>query len=252
MIEHGSGHFTVYNKILDCFGHAYEHLLTKKLKTLVKDFYGVSKACNKWLEHYKIRAKDIFYNAIDDREYNMYNTNSIIENNEKIKILFAGRLIKDKGILLLINAFEELVKKYRNVELLIAGDGPLKETMSSNKNINYLGNLSHEDIMKLYSKVDIFVNPSYSEGLPTSILEAGLMKCSIIATPVGGTVEIIEDSVSGLFCDTTVDSIKQKLEVLINNEDLRHRMQENIHMQILEKFTWNKTCNKILETIRYR
>lgn len=44
IIEHGSSHFTVYNKVLDFFGHIYEHLLTKKVKRYVSDFYGVSRS----------------------------------------------------------------------------------------------------------------------------------------------------------------------------------------------------------------
>lgn len=44
VIEHGSSHFTVYNKVLDFFGHIYEHLLTKRVKRYVSDFYGVSRS----------------------------------------------------------------------------------------------------------------------------------------------------------------------------------------------------------------
>ena len=60
ILEHGTSHFTVYNPILDFFGHIYEHLLTNKMKTLVSDFYGVSKACCEWLTHYHIQAKGVF------------------------------------------------------------------------------------------------------------------------------------------------------------------------------------------------
>lgn len=250
VIEHGSSHFTVYNKVLDFFGHIYEHLLTNRVKSLVCDFYGVSKAANEWLKHYKINSKGLFYNAIDNEEYNLYNDNK--KDSNKIKILFAGRLLKDKGLPLLIEAYEQLLNQYNNIELLIAGEGPLKEEISKNDKLIYVGNLSHDDIMRLYSKVDIFVNPSYSEGMPTSILEAGLMKCSVIATPVGGTVEIIDDGESGILCETSIGSIKEKIELLINNKELREKIKENIHNKILKKFTWEIVSQKVIEEIKYK
>lgn len=253
VIEHGSSHFTVYNKILDFFGHIYEHLLTNRVKSLVKDFYGVSKACNKWLEHFKIKANSIFYNAIDNEEYNLYSDNKAIKDNEIIKILFAGRLIKEKGILLLIEAFNELSEKYNNIELLIAGDGPLKDKIVESKKIKLTGYMGHEELMRLYNKVDIFVSPSsFAEGLPTTILEAGLMKCAVIATPNAGTVEVIEDQNSGLLCDATTDSIKEKIELLINNKELRETIRENIHNKVLEKFTWDIVSQKIIDEIKYK
>lgn len=253
VIEHGSSHFTVYNKVLDFFGHIYEHLLTNRVKSLVEDFYGVSNACVEWLKHYKINSKGFFYNAIDGQEYDIYKDKKYVKNdNEKIKVLFAGRLIKDKGILLLIEAFKELSNKYKNIELIIAGEGPLKELIIKEGNVIYIGNLSHDEIMALYNQSDIFINPSYSEGLPTAILEAGLMKCAIIATPVGGTIEIVQDGKNGIFCDTTVSSIIEKIELLINNKQLIKKFSENIHNTIQENFTWDKTAKKIIENIDYK
>ena len=59
LIEHGTTHFTVHNPILDFLGCIYEHILTNYVKTLVNDYYGVSKQCMKWLEHFKIKAKGV-------------------------------------------------------------------------------------------------------------------------------------------------------------------------------------------------
>ena len=116
----------------------------------------------------------------------------------------------------------------------------------------YVGNLAHDEIMALYNQSDIFINPSYSEGLPTSILEAGLMKCAIIATPVGGTVEIIDDGINGRLCDSTIDSIIEKMKSLINNKELIKKVSRNIHNSILEKFTWESTAKKIIDNVKYK
>lgn len=253
ILEHGTSHFTVYNRILDFFGHIYEHLLTKKMKTLVSDFYGVSKACCDWLKHYHIEAKGVFYNAIDVKEDELYKHISKREqSHDKITILFAGRLLQDKGILLLLEAYAILKKKYDNIELKIAGEGPLEEEIRKQKDVILLGKLEHEDMMKCYKKADIFTNPSYSEGMPTAILEAGLMKCAVVATPVGGTKEIMEDNENGLFCDTTVESIVEALEKVITNEELREKLAKNLYNKVKETFSWEKTASKVLEKIQYK
>ena len=204
-------------------------------------------ACCEWLKHFNIQAKGILYNSISKEEYDLYkNTDNV---NDNIKILFAGRLIKDKGILLLVEAFKILKEKYDNIELIIVGDGPLKEEIKDVDKITLAGRLEHNEVMRICSKADIFVNPSYSEGMPTSLLEAGLMKCAIIATPVGGTVELIDDNVDGIFCDTTVESIKEKLEMLILNTEFRELLKEKIHEKIYDKFTWDKTAEKVQNII---
>lgn len=248
LIEHGTSHFTVYHKILDFFGHMYEHLLTHHMKRYVKEFYGVSKACCKWLEHYKIKAKGVLYNAIDEKEYDLYQE-QVKKNNNKIRILFAGRLIKDKGILLLVEAYQNLQKKYTNIELTIVGDGPLYNELKEDKQLSLLGKLEHEEMMKQYAKADIFINPSYSEGLPTTVLEAGLMKCAVVATNVGGTSELIEDGKQGLLCKPEVFDITEKLEVLIKDETLRKTLGENLHKKIKEQFSWERTTKQILDII---
>ena len=106
--------------------------------------------------------------------------------------------------------------------------------------------------MKLLYKTDIFVHPSMSEGMPTAILEAGLMKCAVVATPVGGTVEIINDDTIGKICKLDVQDIKEKVEELILNEEQRKQMQENIHNRVINEFTWKVATKKMVNTIKYK
>ncbi len=103
--------------------------------------------------------------------------------------------------------------------------------------------------MSLYNNVDIFINPSYSEGLPTTVLEAGLMKCAVVATDVGGTSEIIENGKEGLLCKPEVLDITKKLETVIKDEDFRKTIGENLHKKICKQFSWDNTVKQILEII---
>ena len=255
LIEHGSTHFTVNNKILDFFGAIYEHKLTNAIKKNVKDFYGVSKKCVQWLKHFDIEAKGVFYNSINTEEAQIYSSN-IQKDSEKISITYVGRLIPEKGVLKLISIFKDLQKKY-NIELNIAGQGPLldkiKQDNKDNINIHILGMLSHDEVMNLLAKTDIFINPSsFPEGLPTTILEAGIMECAVVATPMGGTAEILENENIGLICGFEENEIKEKLVELLNDKDKREKLSKNIKKQVIEKFSWDATAKKVVNTIKFK
>ena len=255
LIEHGSTHFTVNNKILDFFGEIYEHQLTNSIKKRVKDYYGVSKKCTEWLKHFNIEAKGVFYNSVNTEEIEKYNK-YIKKSAEKIVITYTGRMIEEKGVLRLIEAFKNLEKRYNNLELNLAGDGPiLEKIIQDNKNIasiKVLGTISHEEVLKLLGRTNIFVNPShFSEGLPTTILEAGMMKCAVVATPMGGTVEIISNENIGYICGFETDEIQDKIEKIINDKEKMKKMGINIEKKVKEEFSWDVTAKKIANTIKY-
>ena len=256
LIEHGSTHFTVYNKMLDGLGHIYEHALTNKMRSLVKDYYGVSLKCNEWLEHFKIQAKGVFYNCINEDEYEKYKLSNYEKcEDNKIIISYVGRMIKEKGILEIIEAYEELEKK-KQIQLILAGDGPLLKELQNrnlNKNILLTGKLNHDEVMGLLNKTDIFVHPSsFAEGMPTSILEAGLMKCAIVATPAGGTAEVINNKELGIICNSSKNSIKESIEYYLNNEQKRKESAEKLHDRVKKNFTWNVMSKHIAEEIKYK
>lgn len=254
VIEHGSAHFTVNHKILDFFGAIYEHILTNLIKKNVKNFYGVSQKCNEWLKHFKIDAKGVFYNSVDAdamKEYQKY----INKSEDKLRITFIGRMIEEKGVLRLIEAFKKLNDQYENLELNLAGDGPIlervKEENKNVENINILGKISHEEAIQLLGKTSIFVNPShFSEGLPTTILEAGMMECSVVATPMGGTTEIISSDDIGYICGVDTEEIQEKIEKLILHQDEIKKLGKNIKAKIEKEFSWDVTANKIVNTIQ--
>ena len=255
LIEHGSTHFTVNNKILDFFGEKYEHILTNSIKKRVKDYYGVSKKCTEWLKHFNIEAKGFFYNSVNSEEIEEY-SKFINKDTGKINITYTGRMIEEKGVLRLIDAFKNLNEKYDNLELSLAGEGPILEKIIQEnkdiKNIHILGKISHDEVMKLLGRTNIFVNPShFSEGLPTTILEAGLMECAVVATPMGGTTEIISDDSLGYICGFETQEIQEKIEKLINEPEIVKDMSIKIKQKVKEQFSWDITAKKIAETIKY-
>lgn len=249
LIEHGSQHLTVDNKVLDFFGAIYEHCLTHFLKKYVTKYYGVSQGACDWQKHFGIKSKGVWYNSINDFSKGI-KINKTKDNN--INILYAGRILKQKGIIDLVESFIKLSKKYDNIYLTIAGDGNLLKFLKENyktDRINFLGKVDFDELKKLYAITDIFVYaPIWPEGLPTSILEAGLMKCAVLGSPQGGIKEIIIDGKTGLIINDR-DSLYKAIEKLIKDDKLRNQLSNNLYKKVSSEFLWEKTVLKILKDI---
>ncbi|WP_265503823.1 glycosyltransferase, partial [Providencia heimbachae] len=122
--------------------------------------------------------------------------------------LFVGRIIKDKGIVELIQAFNKIDKSKYPCKLIIAGDvdNGNKSTISSDDvlqwtssdNITWLGNVNN--MPELYNYCDCIILPSYREGLSKTLIEAGAMKLPAITTNVPGCQDIISDGINGFLC----------------------------------------------------
>lgn len=258
LIEHGTDHFTVGSSFLDFFGKIYEHILTEYIKQFVDAYYGVSKNCNKWLGHFHIHASGVFYNSID-ASYEKRVRSGLFGSKyrkDEIVIAYAGRLIKEKGVLNLLQAYSDIkgTVKNKKTRLVVAGDGPLYDQIRDKYNaidVNIVGKLNYQEVMSLYQRADIFIHPSlYPEGLPTSLLEAGLMKSAIIATPRGGTEEVIIDESHGLIIDGTVESIQVALVRFINDSELRSICANNVYNRIKSVFNWDATATRVNDAIR--
>jgi len=248
LVEHGSNYVTLDNKFIDFFANRYEDILTFYLKNKVNGFYGVSNACGLWLKQFGINYDGVWYNSVECNKKEV-----IKKKHSGINFLYAGRIIKQKGVYNILLAFNELVKKYDNINLYIAGDGSELEKYKNDfcyNKIHFLERLEYEDLEKYYMLCDIFLYPPlWPEGLPTSILEAGMMKCAVIATDQGGIKEIINDNKNGLIVSKNINDLKDAMEKLILNDEMRYRLADNLYNTVKKKFSWEVTAKKILKDI---
>ena len=127
---------------------------------------------------------------------------SLFEQNEKRiyekQVIFAGRLSKEKGS----NMINKICKKLPpDIHFLILGEGPevdnIKKIESELDNVHYLGYKNHDQTISLIKGSDVLIQTSLSEGISSTILEAMVCKTPIIASDVGGNVELIQDCESG-------------------------------------------------------
>lgn len=251
LIEHGTGHFTLSNHFLTLLSKIYEHLITFFLRFVVQDFYGVSKECCIWLKHFGIKCHGVIYNSIIVDSYKKSEPKTD-KATQYVNISFIGRLIPEKGILRLIEAFRMLDDE--RAKLLIAGTGPLsgqiQKATEEYDNIHFLGKLNHEQVIDLLASTDILVHPSlYPEGLPTVLLEAGLMKCAVITTNAGGSKEVVPSFDYGIQIDGSVEQIKHALEVLVSDETLRNKISTNLHQRVVNSFSWEKNVEHLYLSI---
>lgn len=175
----------------------------------------------------KFNPKNIDYEEIK----RLYKELGLTEQN--IIVTFIGRLVSEKGIVELLEAFCNIIND--NIWLLIVGDIDqgcrdlkTKELITDeykyNKNIIFTG--FRGDISNLLYVTDIFCLPSYREGMPRTIIEAMAMECAVIATDIRGCREEVIDGKTGyLVKPKSVNDIQKKLEALIENEELLHSMK---------------------------
>jgi len=162
-----------------------------------------------------------------------------VYNSENISILFLGLIGERKGLFDLIKVFMRLLTDGNNIVLNIGGNGDTTKLLTAifdlgiNKHANYLGWVSEEERDRLFRETDIFVLPSYAEGMPMSILEAMSYGVPVISTIVGGIPELIEDGETGLLVNPgDIDMLYEKMNDLIHNDEYRKKLGENGRLKI--------------------
>jgi glycosyltransferase involved in cell wall biosynthesis len=205
-------------------------------------------------------------NGIDTKRFNssslkiekIENTKKLIAyNDDTFYFLFIGRLVIDKGICELVNAFEKLNKSYHNIELIILGefenlrleesiDKKYIDKIENNKSIKLMG--WQTEVEYFLEICDTLVHPSYREGFPNVLLQAGAMECPIICSDIIGNIDIVDDNKTGLyFANMDIDDLFRKMEFAVNNKQQLQLYAKNMHVKVISYFDRDFIHSKILE-----
>lgn len=158
--------------------------------------------------------------------------------NEKMigkTVLFLARIEKSKGIFIVLEAFKKIQNKMPDANLIIAGSGSALEEakeyvrMEKFRNVKFLGYVSGEELKEAYKSSDIYLLPTYAEGMPTSVLEAMALGLPIISRPVGGMVDFFENGKMGYLLDSyhPDDFAEKSVEILSSEKSLKEIGQYN-------------------------
>ena len=172
--------------------------------------------------------------------------------------LFVGRLVKDKGINELIGAFEKLQIEIPTIKLLLVGDfeddlDPLLPTTinSINTNSNIIPVGFQNDVRPYFAVSNCLVFPSYREGFPNVVLQAGAMKLPSIVSNINGCNEIIEDHRNGLIIPVKNESaLFDAMKKMANETQLVSEMKNNSRQIIVSNYDQKLVWEAILAEYR--
>ena len=166
-----------------------------------------------------------------------------IKNNEFV-FLYVGRLVRDKGINELVYAFKKILFNNKKFKLLLVGNfeedlDPLKkeviDEINLNPNIVYGG--YQNDIRPYLAISNCFVFPSYREGFPNVVLQAGAMNIPCIVSNINGCNEIIKDRINGiLIAKKNIQELIEAMLRISSNHNLRNKLSKNSRQIILKNF----------------
>lgn len=158
---------------------------------------------------------------------------------------YCGRLVKDKGIVELVEGYKLLRERYpeKSIRLLIVGspekrDALPQETLdflTTDKSVIYTGFVPYQEIARYYALMDTFILPSYREGFPTVTLEASSMGLPVVTSRKTGCIDSIIDGETGLFVDLDANSIADALEKMMDKE-YAQKLGQNGRKWVTENF----------------
>lgn len=198
-----------------------------------------------------------------DLEY-FRRTDEVCEKAKNLKkrdcftFVFIGRLLGDKGVNELVSAFVRLESIFSDVQLILVGPDeqtldPLSEETNvqihSNPKIQFMGN--QRDVRPFYAAADVAILPSYREGFPNCVLEAGAMGLPQIVTDINGSREIIINGENGLIVPPKdIDSLYCAMEKLMLDKNIYKKCMYNARPMIASRFEQKYVKNCLLEYYR--
>lgn len=215
-----------------------------------------------WIEKEKFctpsKLKVIGYgasNGVDTQKFNPANAElkglraSLRAKNgikpEDIVFVFVGRIAKEKGMIEILEAFKKLLSWHKNVHIILVGlfekaYGSLSQEEESKirnqENIHFLGRF--DDVRPYYAMSDVFLLPSYREGFPNALLEAGAMGLPSIVTDINGCNEVIsKEANNGLLIKVAdTESLFLAMKDMVENNSLRKKQALNAREVVVERF----------------
>lgn len=176
-----------------------------------------------------------------------------ISEHKSFVIGYVGRLVRDKGIIELVEAFNQVQKQHLNCKLLLVGMMEERDSLPNeiiteihnNSSIICTGYIDNQDMENYYALMNLFVLPSYREGFPTSVLEAASMELPILTTRATGCIDSIIENTNGCFVSHDKDEISQYMNRFINYPELCVEYGKNGRKFVMDNFRQDIIWEKI-------
>ena len=182
---------------------------------------------------------------------------ALIKTEGVFTFLFVGRIVRDKGINELCEAFERLYSRHPDVRLVLVGGfeeslDPVSEaarnTIAHHPGVLMAGWTHGDDLLAYYAAADCFVFPSYREGFPNTVLEAGAMGLPSIVTDINGSREIVVEGENGTIIPSKdAEALHDAMERMMTDQVRREKMAGNARRMILDRFEQGYVQRCLLE-----
>ena len=175
------------------------------------------------------------------------------KEDDIIDFVYVGRLSLDKGVNILLDAFNEYHCTNPKSRLTLIGDGMLKfqiEDCVDDGSVRWLGAISHDRIPKVLQKMDVFVIPQNIGGLGLSVMEAMACGLPVITTGIGETVRLLGDDEGILVKPHDVAEVVEAMTRLADDEKLRKSMGRQCRKKVVENYSWKHQIGSIEEAYK--
>jgi glycosyltransferase involved in cell wall biosynthesis len=169
------------------------------------------------------------------------------------KLIYVGRLSAEKGVPILFDSLKVLKSKGYRFELTLLGDGEARQSLeilakeyNISQNLKFSGFVDQKTIADELSNSDIFVLPSFAEGIPVSLMEAMAMGVPVIASYVGGISELVVDKVTGqMVSPADVEGLANAIAYYIDNPDACKKISTNARDKVVAEFNIDDQVDKL-------
>jgi glycosyltransferase involved in cell wall biosynthesis len=169
-------------------------------------------------------------------------------------VLFVGRMDYRKGLFDLTRCAKYVCDERPDVSFVLVGNGPLASStnresrrMGLEKNVVFAGYVSRRHLIQLYQNASVCVIPSHYEGLPTVMLEAMACGVPVVATNIGGHVDVISHGTNGYLVPAgSPKSMANTISMLLKSQELRAKIGRAARCTIEEKYTWDRISERMM------
>ncbi len=230
------------------------------------------------------RRCQTLFNGVDVPRFSPKRSNDATRPAGEKRLLFVGRITPEKGLHVLVDAFEKVLEREPHARLRIVGPesltskqflvgisedaqvaalesfykgsylGQLRRQVAARRlegHISFTGFVPHACLAEHYGSADLLVNPSFSEGFPLTIPEAMAHGLPVVATRVGGVPEAVEDGRTGLLVEAgDVRGMAEAIVSLLVDDQRREHMGRAAWQRVSEMFSWDRVAATLLDYYR--
>jgi glycosyltransferase involved in cell wall biosynthesis len=223
--------------------------------------YEIKNLFGKPLENIHVVPNGIDIHKFDGKEIDWDFRRNYARDNEKI-IFFAGRIVYEKGIQVLLEAAPKIFQNYNDCKIVIAGRGPCLEDLRAqaerlgiSNRVYFTGYLNDKQITKMYKAINVATFPSLYEPFGIVALEGMLAGAATVVSDTGGLNEIISHGIDGMKSYTgNANSLADSILEVLYNQDLCNQITANAKEKVCKEYNWDiigkKTMDVYKQTIK--